>query len=358
MGKLFTILKRSVAIIITSTMIGIMVIASINVFLNEYSDDTFVGNISLSGEEKSNARMVVLEGVASYVNDYRLVIEFNNKVYELSPDVIAYNLNETIDMISNGKSSPIVFTVNSQLLESELNSYIPSKFIDVLSIPDLERVIKVSLFENSPETYIRLSDFIEDMFVLSEPINTYTFNALDDLGQIENIQDFEIMIEPSSRFHFLQSIQDQFLNTEELSLLATGVTAVALETNFTSFMKSNHTILPTDEDNDYAHYDTYVNVAQGKDLSFFNPYDFPYKIMITKSATSVTFTLVGIPYDKEYIHKVVETEIEYLTGEGDVPAVGKNGVSYEVKRYIIRSGAEVLDETLYMNYYGPVKAVT
>ncbi len=358
MGKFITILKRATAIILASVMIGIMIISSFNRFLNQYSNNTIVGNINLSGELKSTARIEVLDNVTTYLDDFRIIFEFNNRVYEVPSDIVTHDLNDTLSMISNGKQSYISYVINSDLLFSDIGKQIPTEFLDVLSVDEILQEVNKSLFNNEPILYIHLTDYIEELDKLTKSINTYVYTVLINTDLIKNIEDTEFIIEPNSRFSFLTASNQLFLTNDELSILATGVTAVVIDTNFVSFIKNNHTNTTNDTQNNYDYYDTYINRQQGKDMGFYNPFDFPYKVTVTKTEQSVVFTLVGIEFDDEYIHKVTETPVEYLTivAAGET-TVGVDGVLYEVKRYIVRDGIEILDQILYTNFYGPINEV-
>jgi hypothetical protein len=357
MSRLETLIKRGIAILIAAVLFGATVIISIEEFINEYETGTIVGDIDLSGKKKNSVNSDIILGATDHISDFYISVEFNNKSYTLSSEIVSFNLTTTVQNVSNGERSLIYYDIDRTLLDSELEENIDSKFIELIDVDAIEAIIARSLLDNDPFASIDLHDHIEDLTVLWEPLNSYTFIDLSGENVLKNIESGTMIIEANSKFSFLNNTHDMFLNNEELSILATGIQAVTIDTNFESFTKSSHKNQSFDENNDYDIYDTYINIAQKKDFSFYNPFNFTYQIEFIKTGETIVFTLSGIEYDQVYTHKVKTEIVEFITVSGDIPTTGRDGILYEITRYIERDDILLLDQYLYTNFYPAVNEV-
>ncbi len=357
MSSFNTFLKRGVAILFAAVLFGAAVIISIEEFINEYETGTIVGDIDLSGKKKNDVNNSIIIGVNEYVADFYVNVEFNNKIYNLSSEIVQFDLSDTVSRISNGSRSQITYNIDRTLLEDELESYIDMKFINIMNIDEIEATIERSLLDQDPFTKLDLHNYIDDITVLYSTINSYIYYDLSGENLFRDIDEGVFLVDPNDRFSFLNNTHELFLTSKEFSYIATGIQAVTIDTNFTSFIKSNHRSAEGSTGYELDIYDTYINIAQQKDFSFFNPYNFGYELRYEKVDNYIRFTLVGIPFDEEYTHKVTTEILEYQILEGNIPTIGKDGVSYEVTRYIERNGISLLDEKLYTNFYAPINEI-
>jgi len=350
-------LKRGAAILIAAIVVGITLIVTLDEFANEYKVGTIVGDIDLSGKTKSEVNYDILLGVNDYITDYYIVVEFNNEAFTLSSDIVVPNIASTVSNVTNGKRTSVEYDISTTLLKSELETVINPMFIELINLDEVEAVIARSLLDNEPFSTINIHDLILDYTSLWEPINSYEYIDLNNTGILDNLDDVSFIVAPNSRFSLLNNSHELFLTNDELSILATGIQVITIETDFVSFIKTNHKNPSYDLENERDIYDTYINIAQGKDFSFYNPNNFEYVIEITKSQNKLVFNITGIPFENEYTHKVVELLIPYQVLTGSIPTQGRDGMSYEVIRYIKRDEISLLDQSLYTNFYAPINEI-
>ena len=125
-----------------------------------------------------------------------------------------------------------------------------------------------------------------------------------------------IVIEENAIFSLLDNTRDMFLTSTERNILASSILAVVVDTNFESYIKTNHITLRTYNDPEFNYYDSYINLTQGKDLSFYNPNDLQYIISYERIDNELKVTLIGIPFDNNYVHKINKTILELGCGNG------------------------------------------
>ncbi len=173
----------------------------------------------------------------------------------------------------------------------------------------------------------------------------------------------KIEIPAQANFSLLEFVKKQKLgtmNSDTLSMIATGIYQAILPTNFAIEERNIGNELPA-----YAilGYDAQLDPAENKDLVFNNPNNTKFTLYFQLSNNSLTVTLKGnkLPYDykivtKQAIQLKPKTVIQYspllASGQIKVMDTGKNGQSIKVFREIYQ-GAFLKESDLISNDYYP-----
>ena len=342
------------------TLIGAFVVISLNLFVNEYKQNTIVSDIYIGSTSKANVNNYLSQTVNSNIDQFVISYTFNNNTYQSSANFVEYDSLKTIENIINGDKSDIYVISDISILKEQFKRKLPKIIFDNIDYEALNELIVTNIINMYPGVDIYIMDYLFDFDQLTEVINSFTYYTTSTTDILNIFDEKSIIIEPNSRFSLLNTFNNLIITNEQINIIATGINAVVLNTNFTSFDKANHRVSYINIDSTIGKYDTYVNSAQNRDFSFYNPYDYPYEIVISNVGDNLIFKLIGIPFETEYIHKLKTTEIEHVKlNQDEIPVgatiiYGSDGIIIEVSRYIVNDGIEIKDEVLYVNYFGPV----
>ncbi|XMB87270.1 hypothetical protein RJG79_05575 [Mycoplasmatota bacterium WC44] len=360
MSKFSIIFIRFIIIVISVVLINNLIITTVDTTRNEYKIDTSVGNVYLGGLHKTSVDQFLEPQVNNYLNKLELKFNYNNQVYSSQVDFVEYDHELTLSSIKDGGKSDLALTINTNKLKLLLSKNLPKYIFNNIDYNELTAYLKNEYISLHSKVDIYIMDYITDFDSLKEELNTYTYfiDDVDDL--IKDLEEIDIVIEPNSRFSILDTLRFKNFSSDELNILATGINAVVIETNFSSFIKSNSRIPYTKVNHDIEALETSISKTQDKDFSFYNPYDYSYEILIDEVNGGLKFTLIGIPFVVEYGYLIEEENIKFIplsdnviVPEGATLINGVDGKEIKVYRYILTDGVIENKELIYTNYFGP-----
>jgi len=325
-----------------------------------FKNETSVGDIYIGGVPKRDASSYLLSRVVSYLNEIEINVTYNNQTFPIHEDFIEYDHNLTVTYIKDGIHNDLYADYNDSKLTTELEKILP---IGMAAIVDTEMFIYdiLNSFENmEPVMNLYIMDYIEDIESLQVPLDSFIYLTDEGDDILSRINDLELIISANSRFSVLDAFSTLDLSTNELNILATGINAITIDTNFISRVKHNSRIMYFEVNNDIENYGTYVHRSQNKDFSFYNPFDLEYRIEIVEHESGMEFILSGIPFEENYDHYVVETVIDFVPLPDDYDPVdgsthvsGVEGKEIKLYRYILNDNVMTDTELIYTNYYSP-----
>ena len=174
----------------------------------------------------------------------------------------------------------------------------------------------------------------------------------------------KIDIPAQANFSLLEFVKKQKLgtmNSDSLSMIATGIFQAILPTNFSIVERNIGSTLPA-----YAHlgFAANVNAAENEDLAFNNPNTTNFALYFQLNNSTLTVTLKGkkLPNDYKIVAKQAmqlepKTIIQYSpllsSGQTKVMESGKNGQSIKVYRETYQGAFLKESELISNDYYPP-----
>jgi len=107
-----------------------------------------------------------------------------------------------------------------------------------------------------------------------------------------------LTINANSHFSLLDQFENTSLTNEQLSIIASGLEKVILETSFTGLSRYYYTVMPL-----WAEKGANVRILKVNhfDFTFFNNEEYTYEVLISEnSESSLEFTLIGYPFISSY----------------------------------------------------------
>ena len=317
MNKLKQLVKRNLYLSITLEILAVsLVFAGIifAVFSGDNSvDQTSVGFIYLGNSSETQYQSILEREISSWQDSAEFDVQFQGYSLELELNWFELDIEKTIDDIVKDEDNIAYFTLSSAnrlLLESALQSTFTSEIIDSfdldLFIEDIHSDIQ-KLY--SRKTY-ELSDFL-DVVLFENIIDTTTVSNINitDVDQIiEKINSIEIP--EQKRFSLLEQIDDLGLTNEQMSIIASGLQGVIVNTHFNGFIFEQNIESPS-----WASPGQDVRILRVNqfDFTFFNSLDYGFLLEIEEvNDNTLSFTLLGIPYITTYTSEsLVQATIPY-----------------------------------------------
>ena len=357
----------AVGVIILFVIAAAMLTLFLALFSSSTSvDGTTVGSVYI-GDEKpnTNARRQKLEkGVEEWKSNAIYTISFQNISYVIGStprkdengnivvekdektgeetivydyaglDILTFNYDETNKKIINNKSDNLAyFTISSEnekKLKDTLIEYFGTE-VTADGILDFD-LLKKSILEDAYSMNTKC-DYDLYNFISSEWQNYEIGTALiENLSKtkVEEIvklfKDVKIEILPQkdpngklgfSAVDFFSQTEYSTLSSSDMSIVATGLAAVVMETSLTVTVKNQGYIT----DSYYGYQDktmtARVNIKDGTDLRIINPETHSYVITIDEGPSSIDgkgsllFKLEGCRFINEYKCEKIVTEIPY-----------------------------------------------
>lgn len=310
--------------LITVSIAVIFAVVIMSIFdLSKDVEETSVGFIYLGNYEPSQYGNILTQRVQQWKNtaDYKIIYQNNEYIIDLA--WFDFDIDQTINQMTpdqNNQAFFILSTTNDTLLKNELENMfttsIVSQFAYQWFIDDL--LEDMGTLKN--RKVYQLIDYLDEatsIHIISET-NISSIDSLDVTKIIEEVEEIEIF--ENSRFSMLSYLSDTTLNNTQLSIIASAMQKLMIETHFNGFIFEQNPTLPT-----WAEIGSNVRILKVNqyDFSFFNGLNHRYTITLEKlSDTSITFKLIGYPYITEYeSSQDIEVIIPYQTIIIDNPEI-------------------------------------
>lgn len=249
-------------------------------------------------------------------------------------DILTFDYNTTNSKIINNKSDNLAyFTISSEnekKLKDTLVEYFGAEVTadDILDFELLKKSILNDAYSMNTKCDYDLYDFISSEWknyeIDTALIENLSKTKVDEIVKL--FKDVEIEILPQkdpngklgfSAVDFFSQTKYSTLSSSDMSIVATGLAAVVMETSLTVTVKNQGYIT----DSYYGYEDqtmtARVNIKDGTDLRIINPETHSYVITISEGPDgidgkgSLLFKLEGCKFINEYVCEKIPTEIPY-----------------------------------------------
>jgi len=361
MNKLKQLVKRNLYLSITLVVLVISLIFAGVIFtvFNEENkvDETAVGFIYLGNTSKTQYQAILEREIGSWQNQAEYTVQFQGYTLNLDLNWFDFDIDKTLDEIISHEDNLAYFSLsdaNQLIFDNALRTTFTSEIMDAFNIESFIQQINMDLQRLYSRKTYELSDFLNES-VAEHIIDTTTITNIsssDVDAIIEKIS--EIEIPEQGRFSLLDQIDALGLTNEQMSIIASGLQGVVLNTNFNGFIFEQYTTMPI-----WAKPGHQVRILRVNqfDFTFFNEMDYGFTLTIEKiNDTSLSFTLHGIPYITSYTSEsLVVASIPYQTIyiENDELDIAAPGILIEetdtefIYRLLIQSGID--GEVIFFN---------
>ncbi len=324
MKNFISYFKRNIYFMVSIITVIIASLFAITMFIvNDISNQpaqTTLGSIYLGGHESSQYSSVVTNEINMFVTQANYEIEYQDEIYVLPIDLYKFEKDETLNSLVDDQKNQVIFSMSDEnkiILETELESIFSSKVINLLDMDKLNDQILTDLGQMLSRKQYHLDAYFIDLAYETElnKENISLIPLLEDTNKIAaNVQSIEIL--PKSQFSLIETLGMMDLNNEQLSIIANGMLKVLMKSHMNGFTFETYPESPVWAPNGF---NVRILKVNGYDFTFFNPYDFGYKIEIDKlTDSSLTFTLIGVPYVVSYdftitLKTIIPSEQIYIT---------------------------------------------
>lgn len=278
-------------------------------------DQTSIGFIYLGNYEEDQYDSVLNREIRLWKENANYKIQFQDYTYMIDLDLFEFDLQETLSNILKNEENTAYFTISNEnliILGNDINNQFTSIYSDEFDIDSfIEDLISDISHLKNLKVY-ELSEYLSAGIELSILDQTQISNLLSlNVDQIvSNVSD--VTINMNERFSLLDQLGHLSLTNEQLSIIASGIQGIVLDTNFSGYIFEQNYALPL-----WASSGQNVRILRVNDFdfSFFNGSDYDYQITIEKvNATTLRFTLIGYPWITTYeTNAIFQIEIPFQT---------------------------------------------
>lgn len=325
MGNFISYFKRNIYFMVSIITVFVAAIFAITIFIvNDISDQpaqTTVGSIYLGGHEENQYDSVVTSEINTFMSIATYEIKYQNVSIDIPLNLFTFNKDKTLNLLIDDQKNQAIFELSDQnqiLLEDALDLAFSVEVVDLLDLDQLMNQIKSDLGQMLTKKQYELDLYFVDQAFESQ-LNMEVMNTLDqiDVTNITNeVQTIEIAAK--TQFSLLDSLGSLDLDNEQLSIIANGMLKVLLKSHMNGFTFETYAESPLWATNGF---NVRILKVNDYDFTFYNPYDFGYKIEIAKlSDNSILLTLLGVPYVDTYDYEIelkttIPVEIIYVNND-------------------------------------------
>jgi len=342
-----------------------------NLEINARAENTRVGHIYLGDDENLYDNILIRE-TEDFKEQADYQIEYQNQTIEIDLSYFSLDLNQTINQIQSDQENNAVFVLENQTdFYDDLDAHLTTEIFNQVNIESLNQIIIQYLNEYQFSLKIDLNDYLEasaTQLVLIEK----TYNLSDQTLVNMFPDELVFTIEKTSMFSLIEASSDYTFSNEMLSVLASMMLELTLESHF-----SNYQFYAVEDDT----FDVFVEIYQNNqiDFEFYNDYNQNYEIIISKNQGTMTIQLIGspylntytrtqetvlVPYETIYIDDSELTDSQYIVEDTEeytlyqrLVVQGENGEITAYQRTIVRPGGSTSTIRLFFHRIGPVDEI-
>ncbi|MCF2646721.1 VanW family protein [Niallia circulans] len=335
-----------------------------------YPINTSVAGIRIGGLTELEAKNMLENHLIGWKANAIYEFQYKEKTVQISNDIFVFDVEETLKNITENSANDFVVNVREEVLQTELEQYNSFSMEDI----DID-LFKSALLEAASILQVDKKIAVEEYFASyvsgKDLLNTVEMTVPDQIEELENVIPTikEITILPKTTFSLLGLLEDvnqKGVKDETVSILATGIYQLVLQTNFDIRERTISKELP-----DYVDvgYEAKASFRDQLDLRFTNPNEHAYIIALKVEENQLILQLKGQEFPNHY-EIVIEEKEEYEPKtivqfdsllEGDqvkVKQEGNNGISVVViKEVLDKNGDQVKRESIATDYYPPIYRV-
>jgi len=319
LNKLKQLVKRNLYLSITLEILAISLVFA-GVILAIFSEDndvdqTSIGFIYLGNSSETQYQSIIEREISDWQESAEFTVQFQGYSMELDLNWFTLDIDQTIAELTVNEDNNAYFDLSSEnqiLLLDALQSTFTADIMDSFNSELFIEALHSDLHQLYSRKTYELSDFLDaDLFENVIDTTTLTnINSADVDAIISKVTTIEI--EEQARFSLLDQIGGLGLTNEQMSIIASGLQGVVMNTNFNGFIFVQNTTTPTWA---MPGHDVRILLVNQFDFTFFNSLDYGFTLTIEEvDASTLLFTLLGIPYITEYTSEsLVQISIPYQT---------------------------------------------
>ena len=301
MKKLFSSMKHNLYLVLAVVLLSLSVIFGVTALgvlgLGEQADETSVGFIYLGSVDESQYQSILLSEINEWKNlaDYRF--QFQEYELELDFSKFDFDVQGTIANLQKDGINPAFFTLsdaNRVIIEASFETEFSSAISDAIDYDALLSDILDDMGNLTTKINYALTDYLNPT-LLNSIINSTTLSGIVSTDVDAIIQKISsIIIDKNQRFSLLSSIDALNLTNEQMSIVASAIQNITMNTLLTGFIFTQYDAAPAWSE---AGKNVRILRVNQFDMSFYNPLDYDLTIQLTKiDATSIKFELTGYPF--------------------------------------------------------------
>jgi len=278
-------------------------------------DQTSVGFIYLGNYEEDQFGSILTREINTWKQNADYRIEYQDYTYVIDLDVLEFDLNQTLTNINRDQDNQAYFVISSTNrldLQNEIIAHFTSPITSTLDVNTFFEDLLSDFSDLRNRKVYNLVDYldesVEQTIIYQSEINLLLNADVEKIiSEVTNIQ-----ISANERFSLLDKIGDLPLTNEQMSIIASGIQSISVNTNFSGFIFEQNYTLPV-----WAGPGQNVRILKVNqfDFTFFNNFDYDYQIEISKTNdTTLEFSLIGYPLITSYnTVPVFQVEIPFQT---------------------------------------------
>ena len=305
MNKLKQLFKRNAYFTITLIVLLLSVTfagVTLAVFsLGNTVDQTSIGFIYLGSYDEDRYESILNREINAWKINAEYKIQYQDYTYLIPLNLINFNYDDTISRLTKNENNLAYFdisTANLLILKDEIEEQFTASIYAQFDFDQFYLDFDQDIQSLKDRKVYELSDYLDssvESTILAQK-NLLNVDAADVdyiIGEVA-----ELTIYANERFSLLTQLGSLDLTNEQLSIIASGIQGVIINTNFNGFIFNQNYTEPI-----WATSGQNVRVLRVNnfDFTFFNDFDFDYSITISKvNSTTLSFTLTGYPYISDY----------------------------------------------------------
>ncbi|MCG7336990.1 G5 domain-containing protein [Sporosarcina sp. ACRSM] len=331
-----------------------------------FDDQTYVGPYDISNQKEREAAEKLTTGFNELQSAFSVNLAYQDAVVALPEELVRLDAEQTIERAKSGEENPIVAIVSVDGLRTVLRQQFASVEVDEDSLRSIATGIEKELGAGIMPLTVYITDYMEYPEWKEEEIASSSLvvqNPSRSLQQLIRALDGTEM-DSFSSFSLLDKMQEEGVRPvadEELTLLASTLYALVLQTNFEVDERSiGNRLSPAVEPG----FEAAINQSLGVNFGFTNPNKSAFTLHVTLTGNTIHTSLTGMPLLYEYTPyttgketyqpKTVRQFSAFIpAGQVRVEDEGKEGIEVSVSRLIAYGGVELADEWISSDFYAP-----
>ncbi len=283
--------------------------------LGDGSDETSVGFIYLGNYNQDQYAGVLQDKIGIWKSSAEYVIQFQDYEYEIELSYFSFDSAKTISEITSNEQNTAYFILsesNRQIIIDAMQTTFTKDIADYIDYDAFflkihEDLGKLTSFKTYPLCQFLDPVLAENVIDSTQISNINPTDVSTILSQIGTIS-----ITGKQRFSLLDALKHTSLSNEQLSIIASGIQKITMNTSLYGFVFQSYQTLPS-----WAEAGKNVRILKVNqyDFSFYSNLVYPLSIRISGvNTTSLQFELLGYPFITAYsTAAVLQTIVPYDT---------------------------------------------
>ncbi len=296
-------------------------------------DSTYLGTIAISNYREDQYANVINSQVLEWEDDADYSITYQNIKLNIDLSYFDLDLTQTISNIKKNQHNDLYFTISQSHISALQNDLAASFSTDVADQLNFDQFLSDIINDIGNMNILKdyhLKDYFSDSLKdnLLEQITISNISP-QDVDAIE-AQVSEIKLPANQRFYLLKALDDYNLTDNQLSIIASGIEKVSLDSHLGGYIFEQNYDIPA-----WAEFGANVRILKVNDYDFSLYNDFNYDLtveIVSDADDSLSFKLLGYPYVYQYSTEVSKvSDIGYETLYVDDEAINASTPNVNVE---------------------------